>query len=418
MNTSQIAPVENPRLEVLAAEDRIIALDIVRGVAVLGIVVPNIIGFGQPQIAYTWPGGFLGPPGPFSDWLWSAQLVLVDGKFRALFTMLFGAGMVLFYRRAVAKGAGYGLLARRLGWLAVFGFAHWALLWRGDILTVYAAGGVVALAAVGWRWTQQLALGVAGYIVGAMMAIGATVPSAYLAEAATGGGPAIMRQALADQMAHARDETALIVAGDYLGTIRHTLSDHLASLPFETLWVLIETVPLMLIGMGMLTAGLFDGRIALPVQRSRGWALWLFGIATTVPIALWALEGGLGYWESFAAVFGWATLPNLASAAGLLALLALWGQHAGGALAERVAAAGQCAFTNYIGTSVLALVVFSGWGLGLFGKLGRLELYGVMLLFWVVMLAWPRWWLARFRHGPLEWLWRSLTYWKRVPLRR
>ena len=102
---------------------------------------------------------------------------------------------------------------------------------------------------------------------------------------------------------------------------------------------------------------------------------------------------------------------------GLMALLASWGRVATGWLARRLGAAGRCAFTNYIGCSALALVVFSGWGLGLFGKLGRLELYGVMLAFWAIMLAWPVWWLARFRHGPLEWAWRCLTYGRWLPLR-
>jgi len=101
-----------------------------------------------------------------------------------------------------------------------------------------------------------------------------------------------------------------------------------------------------------------------------------------------------------------------------VALLAHWGVASASMAASRLGEAGRCAFTNYIGTSALALVVFSGWGLGLFGQLGRLQLFGVVLVFWTVMLAWPPLWLARFRHGPLEWLWRCLTYGRMVPLRR
>ena len=154
---------------------RLPALDVVRGVAVLGILAANITGMGQPVTAYGWPGGFLSPAGPADEWLWGAQLVLVDGKFRGLFTLLFGAGMVLFERRAAARGQSGNLLVRRLGWLALFGLAHWALLWRGDILLTYAVAGLTVLPFLAWSARKQLALGLAGYIVGAAMILAVTL---------------------------------------------------------------------------------------------------------------------------------------------------------------------------------------------------------------------------------------------------
>ena len=111
-------------------------------------------------------------------------------------------------------------------------------------------------------------------------------------------------------------------------------------------------------------------------------------------------------------------LPRLPVVLGLAAVLAVVGARASGWLAERVSAAGRAAFTNYLGTSVLMLFVFHGWGGGLFGALGRTELYLVMAANWLVMLAWSKPWLDRFRFGPLEWLWRCLTYWRLFPLRR
>ena len=144
----------------------------------------------------------------------------------------------------------------------------------------------------------------------------------------------------------------------------------LALLPGDTLPVLFETVPSMLIGMALLGAGVFEGDLAPRRQAAWGWTLWLLGMAATVPIAAWAMARGIGYWDSFAAIFGWAMAPNLLSALGLLLLLSLWARRAGGDFARLLAATGQCAFTNYIGTSALALAVFSGLGLGLFGKLG------------------------------------------------
>lgn len=406
------------------AAQRLVALDVVRGVAVLGILIANIIAFGQPTTAYSWPGAFLTPPGPFADALWGAQLVLVDGKFRGLFALLFGAGMVLFLRGAEAKGLGRELLARRLGWLALFGLCHWALLWRGDILFAYAAAGFAVLGFTRWDWPRQLALGLAIYLLGAVFSFAASVPVAATAQGhfAPGshlaGVQAALRATEHADLAEARAEGALIAAGEFGGRVVHNLHHHLAALPAETAFTLLEIAPLMLIGMGLLNLGWFSGGVPARRQRRWGWGLWLAGTAATIPVARVAMARGITYWDAFAAFNGWIVLPHLASALGLAALLALWGARASGRAARLLAGAGRCAFTNYVGTSALAWLVFSGAGLGLFGTLGRVELYGIVLGFWAVMLAWPAWWLARFRHGPLEWLWRCLTYGRWFALRR
>ena len=390
--------------------DRLVALDTVRGVAVLGILAANIVGMGQPMAAAGWPGGFLEPPRPVDDWLWGAQLVLVDGKFRGLFTVLFGAGMVLFARSAAARGLGDGLLARRLGWLALFGIAHWALLWRGDILLTYAVAGFVALPMLAWPAARQLTLGLIGYLVGAAMIAGVTAALTMI-------DPGGLADIVAEERADGRAEAALVLAGDHGAVVAHALSAHLSDLVANVLWALFETVPLLLIGVSLVQFGLFDGGADPRRQRRWGWTLWLGGTAATIGIAWAALQGGIRYPDAMRAA-AWTTFPALAATLGLMALLALWGQSAKGWLADRLAEAGRCAFSNYIGSSALALAVFSGWGLGLFGQLGRLQLYGVMLVFWLIMLGWPKYWLARFRHGPLEWLWRCLTYGTRLPLRR
>jgi uncharacterized protein len=90
----------------------------------------------------------------------------------------------------------------------------------------------------------------------------------------------------------------------------------------------------------------------------------------------------------------------------------------GGAVVERIAAAGRAAFTNYLGTSIVMTGLFYGWGLGLYAKLGRTELLLVVIAGWALMLLWSRPWLERYRYGPLEWAWRSLTNWRIEPLRR
>ena len=410
MKTSQTGLASLPPGRHDANASRLVSLDVVRGMAVLGILAANIVGMGQPMVAYGWPSGFLNDPGPLSDWLWGMQLVFVDGKFRGLFTLLFGAGMMLFQRRAEERGLGQGLLVRRLAWLALFGLVHWALLWRGDILLTYAVAGLVALPFLAWPAHKQFALGLAGYLVGAATLLGALAAMVAV-------DPAGWREIAAEEMADGRMEGVVKATGGYDGWLAHNFGAHLEELPAGVLWALFETLPLLLIGMSLVAAGVFDGRAALRRQLRWGLGLWIAGTVATAMIAGSVIRGGIGYEDSLIAP-AWVAFPALASALGLLALLSLWGQRATGWLARRLADAGRCAFTNYIGCSALALVVFSGWGLGLFGKLGRLELYGVMLLFWAVMLAWPGWWLARFRHGPLEWAWRCLTYGTLLPFRR
>lgn len=390
--------------------DRLVSLDVVRGIAVLGILAANIIGMGQPMVAYGWPDAFLVPPGPFSDWLWGLQLVFVDGKFRGLFTLLFGAGLVLFQRGAERRAPGSGLLAKRLGWLALFGFLHWALLWRGDILLTYAVAGFIALPFLAWPAQKQFALGLAAYLVGALMLLALALGMLAFDPAGWGAIAAL-------DIADGEREAAIMASGGYAGWIAHSFGHHLEDLWLSVAWALFETLPLMLIGMSLVSAGLFDGGLEPGRQLRWGLGLWLVGTAATVVIAITAMRGGIAYQDSIATP-SWNAFPALASSLGLMALLSLWGREATGWLAHRITDTGRCAFTNYIGASALALMVFSGWGLGLFGQLARIELYGVMLVFWAIMLAWPGWWLQRFRYGPLEWLWRCLTYGQRLPLRR
>ena len=404
-----------------ARQQRIVSLDIIRGVAVLGIAFANIVAMGQPFVAYTWPGGFLTPADPWGDMLWAVQFVLIDGKFRALFTLLFGAGMVLFYQRALEKGAGVGLLARRLVWLGLFGFLHWLLLYRGDILLTYAVAGLIVIWAVDWPWTRQLVLGLIGYAWGAAINWFGNASLIRTGNGATGANDlslAALESAKTGAIADGTLEAKLRLAGSYADIVRHNIEVHLPEIPGNILYVLPETIPLILIGMGLLGAGLYEKPANLKRFRMAGWALWLGGSVGAALIAWWAVAGGLGYWESVAAFNGWLPVPQLASALGMLALLALWGSQACGWLARRLAAAGRCAFSNYIGTSAAGLAIFAGWGLGLFGSLDRAQLYGVAAVLCLAMISWPLPWLERFRHGPMEWLWRCLTYGRYLPNRR
>jgi uncharacterized protein len=404
--------------------ERLSSLDFTRGVAVLGILAANIVAFGQPYLAYMWPGGFVTGHDEASDWLWVAQFVLVDGKMRGLFTILFGAGLVLFADRSRSRGAGEWLQVRRLLWLFVFGLAHFYLLWRGDILTLYALCGLIALFALRWSAIQQLAVGFMVYVFGAIWTsaqFGLVWAASETGLRARAGYAEMARATdamLESERADAAREIAINTHGNYGDYISHAWEAHRWNWVDLFTHSVLETLPLMLIGMALYRSGLFDDRFDRTAQVRWGWWGVAVGTVLTLALALWTMAGGLTYTGTMFAFLGPQSLTRLPVVIGLAALLALWGARATGWLGSRVTAAGRMAFSNYIGTSALMLVVFQAWGLDLFGALGRVQLYVVVLVTWSIMLAWSKPWLARFRYGPLEWLWRCLTYGRRFPLRK
>ena len=405
--------------------NRIASLDFIRGIAVMGILAANIVAFGQPMSAYMYPDAFLVPHDATDDWLWVAQFVAIDGKMRGLFTLLFGAGMYLFLEKAWARGSGRWLQVRRLLWLGLFGLVHYFFIWKGDILFIYAAAGLIALLFVRMERRNQFVLGAIGYVIGGVLYMG-------LAAGMTGGmagtfaqSPEEAAEIRADmiygkqlELEESLVDAELIGSGDYAGLVAHNFTEHGSDLAFTLLLFWLETLPLMLIGMALYRKGLFSGGIDRGRQARWGWASLALGAALTLWIALMVRGEDYSYYATLSAFIGWAHFPTILMVLGLAALLALWGEKANGWLAERISAAGRAAFTNYLGTSVLMMLVFHGWAGGLFGELTRPWLYAVMAGAWVVMLLWSKPWLDRFRYGPLEWLWRCLTYGRIFPLKR
>ena len=411
---------------------RLVALDFVRGIAILGILLLNIVGFAWPEIVYVSPRAPTAPQSISDDWTWLAMFVLADGKFRGLFSLLFGASMLLFVDRAEAARQdfwgrdGAALQRRRLGWLALFGLAHFFLLWWGDILFLYAVCGFVALALRHWH-PRKLAIAAltiyaAGILViGSLTAVGA---GSWLGLGESGGETAAgITQRYGDE---ARAEIPATLA-PWPTHVAHMIgdawSDPLTTVAFS--W--FETVPLMLIGMALFKSGMFAGTLAgtlagtWDAARLRRWA-WRgigTGLALTLPLAWWLWRANFALPLTLFVWLGPAAVGRLASTIGYAALAVLLARRfADGALGERLVACGRMAFSNYIATSLVMTFIFHGWGLGLFARFGRFELIGFVLLGWALMLGWSKPWLARYRFGPLEWLWRSLTYGKIAPMRR
>jgi uncharacterized protein len=394
---------------------RIAAIDFVRGVALLGILTINVTGFWGPMLAGFSPHFPRFEPG--GDAWFLIAFVLFEGKMRALFTLLFGASMMLFIESAERRGkSGPWMQARRLLWLALFGYAHYLLLWWGDILFPYAACGLAALILCRLPAGGLIAMGLGLFTlshgfdaIGAIAGIGAE--QAVMAGHGTAGDRAdetAMMARIAASIASDRQ----VMAAPFVAAVRLRLQGD-PWLPFETLGsTFTETLPLMLIGMGLHRTGFWSGgwsRRALRLTAALGIAV---GGAMTLALAWWIGAHGFPPRAMFAVIQTLTALPHLLMALGYGAGLVLIWPRAG-MIGQALAAAGRTAFTNYLGTTILMTALFSGWGLGLaWLPRGWLPLF--VLLGWGAMLAWPRWWLAQHRQGPFETVWRRLT-WLGVP---
>jgi uncharacterized protein len=406
--------------------DRITTIDAVRGVAVMGILLMNIVAFGMPGAAYGDPTFYGGSSG--ANWAaWAVNYVIADGKFRALFTMLFGASTVLIAERAVAAGQSPARVHyARMVWLFVFGMIHAYLIWYGDILVLYAVCGSVMFAA--WRWPPRLLLTTGIALLLIQLAVGLSTYHAIKTlrtDAAQPGAPA----AVVEDWTNIRDTInpppALRDAelANYRGGYHDNLTQRApTALLFQTQLEplsLPDTLALIAIGMALFRLGFFSG--AWPMRRYA--IIAGIGYAIAIPPDLVLMEwvtrsNHSGVIALLTDAFHLSILrPPIALAhASMIIMIAKSGDVL--KLTERVSAVGRMAISNYVGTSILCTTLFYGFGFGLFGYLERWQLYPVVGGVWIIMLAWSKPWLDRFRYGPLEWLWRSLARWQWQSMRR
>jgi uncharacterized protein len=403
---------------------RIATLDIVRGVAVMGILAMNIVAFSMPMGAYFNPSAYGGSTG-LDLFTWTVNFVFVDGKMRGLFSFLFGASMLLVIQRAQTKGEDPRRIHfRRMIWLLLFGLLHLYLVWWGDILSHYALIGMLAYlfrdkpVASLIKWAVAL-IAVEGVLLVALggsflvMSGKAAAPGAS-AEAVSqwremkaGFGP-LPATRLAEDLA--------LYTGGYFEIMTHRLKDWFS--PVTTAFLFgAETLAYMLLGMAALKSGFLTG--AWEDRRYRKWALIGYAISIPAFAILAFIDISSGFDTATVVMVGMAgTTPfrplMIVAHAALIILLT----RRGGALVQRIAAAGRAAFTNYLGTSILVTTLFYGYGFGLYGDLGRAEVYLVVLAVWALMLLWSKPWLDRYRYGPFEWLWRTLARGKMQPMRK
>ncbi len=436
MDTPHAASAPTPPSE------RIFALDTIRGFAVLGILLMNIIGFGLTDPAYTTPTALVGGNEGINLWAWIAQMFYFEGTMRGLFTLLFGAGAVLYLTRLDRAGLGLEaahLYFRRNLWLVVFGlFNAWILLWSGDILYFYGLAALI-LFAFSRLPVRALLLWAALFlsippIAGArdyleFTQAQAQAPALLTMEKAgkpltkaqqgqlelyreivTGTQPDPERVAKANQRMRAGYGTA---AGRVRGHAWHMETEFFARFG---LW---ECLGMMLVGMALFKSG----ALTLGWSNRAYWTMLAVGYGFGLTVNALEIRHVLSTnFAPAAALLPWTLtydlgrIPTTFGHVALAMLLVRSGWCRG--LLERFAATGRMALSNYLAQSVICLFLFTGLGLGLFGQLQRYQLYYVVFAIWAVQLAWSPWWLARYRYGPMEWLWRSLTRWQRQPMRK
>jgi uncharacterized protein len=414
-----------------ASGERIAALDITRGIAVLGILLLNIVGFGLPY-AYEDPTNAGGAEG-LNLAAWRINALLFEGTMRGLFTILFGASALLFLERARRRSAEDSptkIYFRRMLWLCVFGLINgYLLLWDGDILFYYGVVGCLLFLFRNWNTrrlliaaavTLILQFSVTTYEYVSYQNLRAEASDAQDAE--TQGLPLTLeqREALGAFEEQQQDfkpaESQLQAAIDAMRTSYWSAFEYIRGRTFyvqTTFFIqhgLGDSLAMMLLGMALLRSRLITAEASPRIYQLM--ALMGYGIGLTVnahEVSL--LEAANFSVDALIAAYLSYDLGRIPMTLGHLGLIMLMCRsRAFARLKAALAATGKMALTNYLSQSVICLFLFTGAGLSLYGQLQRHQLYYIVVVLWILQIWWSTLWLKDFQHGPTEWVWRRLTY--------
>ncbi len=397
----------------LQEQDRIASIDVLRGFALFGVLLMNMQAFAMVFALYMNPTA-LGQPTALDFWCWTVNHVIGDQKFMTIFSMLFGAGIFLMTEKSRSQsGRSAGLHYRRMFWLGGFGVLHGVFIWVGDILFMYALCGLLA-----WIF-RKLRL----WILVPLALILLLVPSLlllnfgqYMANESQEAQDVMKAMWSPSPQTVAQQEAAY--RGDWLAQQKERYQAWLDMFSFIMLfgW---RVLGLMLLGIAFFRIGLFSALkprglylLLMIVGLGSGLTLTAFGV-NYLETTGWDLVKGIGvgglfnYFGSILAAFGYV---------GMIMLLCRSARLPG--LQRRFAAVGRMAFTNYIMHSLICTTLFYGHGFGLFGQVNRLWQLVLVVTIYTLQLWYSPLWLERFRFGPLEYLWRSLTYMQWQPFRR
>jgi uncharacterized protein len=423
--------------------ERIILLDSLRGIAVLGILMMNIPGFAMPRLAYFFPnlGDFTGA----NYYAWYGVEWFLEGSQRAIFSMLFGAGVLLFVSRLEDRTEGLmpaEYFVRRQLWLLFFGLVNaYVLLWFWDILFHYAVFGIMLFAFRGMKPRHLL---IAAFVCLVLQTARENV-DLYRDKKTISRGIAISqidttKTALTpfqqDRLGEYKElkEASTVEAKkkrvernlrDVQGPYERLYDNHsAASMRGETegvfRFLFFDVLLFMFIGMAFYKSGVLTG------QHKAGlyWLLFIGGLGIGLMLSYFRLQPQLRYnFDRFAITqnisFEFYEISRTFRALGVFGgIMLMYKSGVFKWLFALMRPVGQMAFTNYLAQSLMCGLFFYGVGFGYFGKLQIYEMYYVVAAVWVIEIIWSHLWLRFFRFGPMEWLWRSLTYWKWQPIRK
>lgn len=412
MTTEALAPPAEP-LRPVSASERVETIDALRGLALFGILAANIRGFAGPAVSYFTPQLFWPA---LHDRIAQAFIdTFVQGKFITIFAFLFGVGFAVQFDRAAERSGRFGrTYARRLFLLFAFGLIHGLLIWWGDILLVYAIAGFMLLL---FRKRQNTTVAVWAAVFVLLMPMMMTL--GFIAAQAGAPIPNIPEPTPAELAQADR----IFSDGSWLAIQKARATDVLTRnwklLPFFGWHVLA----LFLVGVVAWRKRFFQpAPESLPRYRRAMWLGLAIGVTGNVAVTVikWIYQPPMmpvnlpAYLST--------TIPVIAtpalSLAYICAVVLVMQSEAWRARLRRFAAVGRLALTNYLLQSILGTLIFYNYGLGFFGDVGPAVLLPLTFVLFALQVYASRWWIERYRFGPVEWLWRKLTYGGALPMRR
>lgn len=431
-------PLSGQNAGPVTAAERLVSLDTLRGVAVMGILVMNVYAFAMPFAAYYNPT-IMGGTDALNMGTWFFTHLFFDQKFMTIFAMLYGAGIIMMMDRAETRGAAFApVLFRRSAWLIVIGLLHGYFIWFGDILFHYALMGMVVFLAR--NATPRTLITIACVLLPVTLLI--NFGSSFYVEELQSDVVEIERlqadgAALDDEQQQRLDEWQEIrpvfspseedVAAEiaaYRGTYIDALTHRAPFVAFMQInltlvFVVWRVGALMLLGMALMKLGVLSGERSTRFYRKMTLVGYGFGLPL-VSLSAVLLEAH-EFDPLYVARYG--GIPNyfgsiLVALGHIGAVVLVLRSGTFKALVDRFAAVGRMALSNYLAHSLIMTSLFYGYGLGLYAEVPRFLQQGFVAALIGLQLLVSPWWLRRFRFGPAEWLWRSLTYGQRQPMRR
>ena len=395
-------------------ESRLLAPDVLRGIAVLGILPMNMQIFAMHPASVVYPYA-----GAFTDGkniaAWIGLRILIGSTVLSLFSMLFGAGMLMFDDSRRRAGANPTILHyRRMAALLVIGLGHAYLIWGGDILVTYALCGALIYLFRNWSPRQQVILGAAAYAVPMMLILAGHFLVPQLPAGISRNITALFSPG-PEQIA----EFNRAYGAGWLEQMPQRLSDAVANQTGNFLlcmgWIVAG---MMLIGMGLFRSGVLSARGPDRTYRRMILVAAIVGYPLLIYSFVWSANRNWRLPDGF--LLGWFFRESaypiiLLGWIGATMLVCKHGKLCG--TTGTLAAAGRMALTNYLVQSILCSLIFHGHGLGLVGKVDLVGQIAITLVIWTAQLIYSPIWLRHFRFGPAEWLWRSISYGRRQPMR-